>query len=171
MCHWSGMSGKKAMTGTGISIISKMEGSIPPVLFDIFINRWWSRVYPQQTGKSGWYNRGLCCHPKRPWQAGKIGWQEHLQVQQEEQNPVPWGPPSWKATWKKRTWTIWWMLSWTGASNVPLERKADGILGPIRHSLASRLRKLILALCSAQVRPYLEHCVQSTRGRWAQTET
>lgn len=51
-----------------------------------------------------------------------------------------------------------------------LERRANGILGPIRQSLASRLRKLILALCSTSVRPCLEHCVQSTRGRWAQTE-
>lgn len=34
------MPGKKAMTGTGISVILKMENSIPPVPFDFFIDRW-----------------------------------------------------------------------------------------------------------------------------------
>lgn len=53
---------------------------------------------------------------------------------------------------------------------MPLERRANGILGPIRQSLPSWLRKLILAFCSPLVRLYLEHCVQSNKGRWAQTE-
>lgn len=43
---------------------------------------------------------------------------------------------------------------------APVAQKADHNLSCTKNSMTSRARRVIFLLCSALMRPYLEHCIQ-----------
>jgi len=65
----------------------------------------------------------------------------------------------------RRTWgSGGWQLDMSQHCVLAAHR-ANHILGCVKRSMVSRSREVILPLCSALMRPHLEHCVESTETR------
>lgn len=79
-----------------------------------------------------------------------------------EENPgvkTGWRVNGLRGALPRRTWGFWWMRLDKTQQCAPVAQKVKCILGCIRSSVASRVMKGILPLCSVLVRP-LECCIQ-----------
>jgi len=154
--------------------------ALEPVLFHLFINDLDEETqcplskFADDTKLGGVADntRRLCCHSARPGQAGELGGDNLMEFNKGKcrvlhlgrNNPMHQyrlGADLLECSSAERDLGVLMDDRLTMSQQCALaSKKANGILGCIRMSVASRLREVLLPLYSALLRPHLEYCVQ-----------